>query len=136
MSLCALVGLPLPTLCIVDLQLTSKFQKLRHLHIYVWLLSNGCSEEEWHQMSSLLPEGQYPWVPHVVGQATPLKSGRGSVTCKDVLDRLPLCAVLMLFGVQKVPRVGARGAGQGARQVFVCAVSQPLPPAVCACTVR
>ena len=53
-------------------------------------------------MSGILPEAQYPWVPHVVGQGTPLKSGRGSVACKAVLDRLPLCAILMLFGVQKV----------------------------------
>lgn len=86
---------------------------MRHLHIYLWLLSNGCSEAEVCQLSSILPPAQYPWVPHMVAEAKPLGSGRGSVTYKDVVDDLPLSALLMLFGVQKVlrHRMGRRAAG-------------------------
>ena len=103
------------------MQLTSKFQKLRHLHIYLWLLSNGCSEEEWCQLSSILPPVQYPWVGHMVGPATPPSSGRVSITYKEVLDQLPLCAILMLFGVQKV--LGLRLG----RCCACCELPLPLP---------
>lgn len=51
----------------------------------------------------------------MVAEAKPLGSGRGSVTYKDVVDDLPLSALLMLFGVQKVlrHRMGRRAAGTG-----------------------
>lgn len=82
----------------------SKFQRLKRLHYYLWILAHGCDETTPTTGSEVtddttlraLPTINFPWVT-MVTQLPPSGRGSGWLSYNDIIPNMPLSLFCLLM---------------------------------------